>query len=764
MWSRRNTTVSLFLLVMGLTVLFGCRAFEPEVVIVNKNPETYIIGSPAETSGGSFHFRVFWYGTDDDGFVERYVWALTDTLLQDFDTDDDEEDEIFNPAENIRTLEIGTYTTRTDSTFDFLLNEGAILAKSMTLHMVAIDDRGDFDRTPARLHFISNALGNPRVEFFNRVEVAPGDSQNVPFSSGDFIGFGRAFNLVWVGTTPNIIGYNDSLLAIRDTVPPDDGLFGFQWRIVGEVGDVWRPRAFNQETGDSFSFFAQINGLRFANSDPSGSAVVFNRRLVSGSLRLLVNTIDVAGVQVPSIQQVLETNINFPPETEMIVGTDPDFPDPVDYPYFEVTSGPFAGTRESFSDGDRVPDRAYVVFKARGRDDDRDLRVDAGDFGIDLQGIFNALGFFGGFTPFRFNPEFSELHRTPAWESQTEGGWSSDTLGFLVGPFEYTVEMRASDEHGRRDPDPATFEFVANYPPCTQCLELLNETDVSSIIWDDPCDLAACFADTSRFFTSHLGAPNPERDYLSFATPSISSIWYKISTGEIFFDEPAAPETFDTVLAYHFSIRIALHGKETSDYERTDDTSERIMAWSYQMDYEKDAFNQIQDGGPDGVDRLDSFTQRFSLTDPLTSSVFIDSQGVWFVRVRVAVPFILQTQGPTLYFTTLLATYGNDPDAAREAWDLTTKQIGYGRIQAKATDQPTCGASSRSSGGKYFYYDGVRIPSNHLRRRCVDPTDPDWHDVRLENFRTDSDVREIQFRFGVQTGTEGDYFGGPPPN
>jgi hypothetical protein len=323
--------------------------------------------------------------------------------------------------------------------------------------------------------------------------------------------------------------------------------------------------------------------------------------------------------------------------------------------------------------------------------------------------------------------------------------------------------MRASDEHGRRDPDPATFQFVANYPPCAQCIELLNNDDTSTIVWDDPCDIAACFADTVRFFTSHLGGPNPERRYLSFGTPLIGSIWYKLSTNEVFVDEPPAPETFAVVPAYYFTIRIALHGKETSDFERTADTSERIMAWSYQVDYENDPFNQIQDGGPLGIDRLNSYTERFSLTDT-GESVFIDSQGVWFVRVKVAVPLVLQTQGPSAYWNVLLQIYQNNVDEAALAWELTTKQIGYGWIQAKGTDQPTCGTSSRASGGKYFYYDGVRVPTDHLLRRCVDPTDPSWHDIRLENYRAESDVKRLEFRFGVQTGTEGDYFGGPPPN
>ena len=67
MWSPRHVLVTLFLCLLAGSLLMGCRAFEPETIIVNRAPETYLIGSPAEESGGYFHFHVFWYGTDVDG-------------------------------------------------------------------------------------------------------------------------------------------------------------------------------------------------------------------------------------------------------------------------------------------------------------------------------------------------------------------------------------------------------------------------------------------------------------------------------------------------------------------------------------------------------------------------------------------------------------------------------------------------------------------------------------------------------------------------
>ena len=108
MKDRRNTLWGLLAAaVPAVLLLAGCRAFVPEAVIVNKAPETFIIGAPVEHGGGYYRFHVFWYGSDSDGRVERFVWALTDTTVQDDDTTDDEEDVRFNPALDSSTLDIG---------------------------------------------------------------------------------------------------------------------------------------------------------------------------------------------------------------------------------------------------------------------------------------------------------------------------------------------------------------------------------------------------------------------------------------------------------------------------------------------------------------------------------------------------------------------------------------------------------------------------------------------------------------------------------
>ena len=50
-----------------------------------------------------------------------------------------------------------------------------------------------------------------------------------------------------------------------------------------------------------------------------------------------------------------------------------------------------------------------------------------------------------------------------------------------VGPFAYDVEMRTVDNHDRRDGTPDSFSFQGNFPPCVQCIELLNAETTRSI-------------------------------------------------------------------------------------------------------------------------------------------------------------------------------------------------------------------------------------------------------------------------------------------
>lgn len=751
MWSPRHVLVSLFLCLLAGSLLFGCRAFEPEAVIVNRPPETYIVGSPAETSGAYFHFHVYWYGADADGYVERYVWALTDTSIQDIETDEDEEDERFNPATNIPTLAIGRYTTRTDTIYDFRINQGANLSYDMTLHLVAIDDRGAFDRTPARLHFFSNALGNPRVQFY-RDGIAEGNE----FADYDTVAFGEPLFLYWAGTTPNVMAYDPALLAERDTVPPVDGLLGYKWRLPEfedcnpAQEDCWNPRALNEATGDSFSFFGNVTRLTFLN-DNSGSGI-FSRRLSAGIIQLLVNTLDVAGVEVPVTNQTLHIVVNYDPDTYILRGeTDPVYPDPEVYPYYKVFHGPFANQKFTFAEGDTVPDRAYVVFKALGWDDARD-QVFAAENEVQFQGQFLAgqnIRIDGIY--FRFNTTYSNPHQTGEWTADLPTDISSDTLGFLVGPFNYDVVMRAVDENGTRDGTPDTFSFVGNYPPCVQCIEIGSTGFVPTTTYEDPCYDADCFAEVPELQIYSALDPRYQPANPLHLRPTGAAgkrIWVNPGSGAIEFlgagETPLNPEGFIYIDASEYNYIAYLHGKDhVQEYWAPNQANRRIGSWRYRIDYEEDDGNALIDGG--GADNL-SILSGFvypgeNNPNPETNELglFINpTSGVWGVKVKVYTPSVLLTLpsvGPTVLWSLIRGQLqvpnppGNShadsliwqgypqTQLALRAWQLSIMQLSPGTIRAIAADQSTC--DWRIQTNSYHYYNLTRVPTP-CGRECRD--------------------------------------------
>ncbi len=779
MLSRRQVSVTLFLGLLVIASLFGCRAFEPEVVIVNRPPETYIIGAPAETSGGYFHYHVFWYGSDLDGAVERFVWALTDTSIQDDETDDDEEDENFDPADNISTLDIGNWTTRTDSVFDFQIGQGQNLSYDMTLHMVAIDDRGDFDRTPARLRFVSNALANPEIFYIRLV-----GNDSIPFADNDTIAFGDPLLLAWRGRTENIRAYNTELLCIRDTIPPcepdgsvvPDGLFGFKWRLTGELGgncdqtqeDCWSPKLWDQVLGDSVSFFADVTNLYFANDGSSSSP--FGRLLDSGTVQLMVNTIDMAGVELPALKQILNIVVNYDPQTVLLDGElDPFNPGDTNlYPYYEVYFGAEAGLH-AFTSGETVPDNSRVVFKALGRDNPLDLRLNQDDYGVTFQGTFAARQRFHGGNYFEFSPQYSDPHETDEWQATTADGWSADTLSFQVGPFDYAFTMRSLDEHLRRDGHPDTLSFTANFPPCVQCIELLDDaTETSAINWTDDCYLPACFDVTDTMYVSFAPA-DPSRHYMT--QEGFGMIWVNPSTFDVKYTEPVDPTDYVQILGVFYNFRMFFHGKEyVQETPPVGHEDERIMAWQYQVDYANDPTFIIKDGG--GIDDITSVTSNFATSDPLTEPIFIDSHGVWVFRVMVAIPHALLTQGEQAYFSFLENSYGHDN--AVKIWQLTTLQFGPGTIRSIANDQSIC--EWRSQKGMYHWFDGVRTPPLH--GRSCDANNYNTADQRVEGslpldpfaafsdggpYAEENGAAVKPFFFKAELSTGGIYEGGPPP-
>ncbi len=731
---RRNTYAGILLAaVLSAMLLAGCRAFEPETVIVNKAPETFIIGAPLEHGGGYYHFHVFWYGSDEDGSVERFVWALTDTSLQDPDTTTDEEDQNFNPALDATTLEIGRWTTRTDSVFNFTINQGVRFSADMTLHMVAVDDFGDFDRTPARLHFFSNTLGNPELRFFritnpdtNNGSITGPDTIAIRPGVADTVGYGVQYNLYWTGTSPNIRGYSPEALALVDTVAPyDDGLCGYKWRIMGDLGgnclpslqDCWSPRSFNEATGDSFSFFGSLTNLVFRNNGSGTSP--YRKYLPSGAVNLEVNSVDIAGVEVAQHLRSFEFVVNFDPETIILDG-ETDWAHPSDteiYPYYIRLNDPNK-IHYPFRSHERSPDRTYVVFKALARDDLRDGVLDQ-DFKIGFTGFVSGTVdiFTGG--RFTFGTDASEVNYRPTWDALCDTCWYADTLGFLTNPStEFTINMQAVDEHERRDGSPANISFDVGYPPCLQCIELLPKTSLTSA-WgpslacvDDPAT-HPCFQDVTELRV----ALNPGPDDLEYRQDTFMLV-DKQTYFVRYSDSSTGFEATNYVIpAKIYTMSVLLHGIDDAR-EAWAEPVRRSLGWSYQIDYECDPFNQIQDGGGNDDIKSPTWGEAVGLTIDTAS-------GLWRLNVDVVVPSNLFFGEDTYRFLLDFTQSGGDPEITQAIFDATTRQFGSGTVKAMAMDQTACG-SKPVRPGQYSYFRNVRPSVAEL------PGAVTWRDCGLE--------------------------------
>lgn len=791
--SLKAVTIAVFVTLMSF--LFGCRAFEPEVIIINHPPETYIIAAPMGDSGGRFHYHMYWYGTDDDGRVINYVWALTDSTIQDPDTDDDEEDANFNPAIDITDLLIGHWTTRTDTIIDFQINEGYSESRDMTFHIVAQDDRGDFDRTPARLHFISNALGQPNLRFYT--SEIQSESTLIPTQSDGTrsvaFGYGKPFQISWNGNTSNDFGVDRTLLAERDTVGPVDGLFGFKYRLPTDVlcdptiNECWNPLRFDQSLGSEISYYGDVWLLSFANSIADTNDV-FTRRLANGLHTLLVTTVDMAGVELQDNDQELVFSINYDPDTRILrnesAGEESHLyeDDPFNpgqnrvYPYYYLFDQDGRHISDTvFAEGETLPNRSIVVFKAVGRDDPDDMRfseiapgLDTG-YNVMFQGRFEGLGNYRGAALARFpiNTEYSSLAKT-IWEDHTQlQSLSADTLSFNVGPFNYTFSMRSSDEHERRDSTPDVFQFSGNYEPEVYAVEVGPRTAKSPVFHNS---VAEAVVDTIYLSNLTASAPDPTKvahpEWKAIHDGQIGKAWVRAVSGLVFFEEPLNRSDYVPVDGLFYEYELSLFGQDmqkerlfvpAADATETPrgNPAERMMSWVYGITSEFDTATLIRDG--DGADNeyFDNSGESalravsYAFTRGTAQYPAIDSNGVWHLKVRVFVPSVLQSAGISGYQGYMNILFPNNPT---EGLRLSTIQTGntFVSIQGRDATQP----AYNDAHCRYVYYAETRIQDGHGESCTARYSGAAANLTRYNDFAKTSDVYNKQFVIKVRAGSE----------
>ena len=166
--------VGLLLCLFAVIALVGCRKPLAPNIDRNRAPETWITAAPFDTitlvkgqrplpGTIPIRFHVYWAGSDQDGSVVGYYWAVVETLP------------LPPPGGTLPPQLPGPrpgdyrFTPRSDSTFIFTVAED-VPDRQHAFYIYAVDDKGKADPTPAR--FIFNALDRfPPLPVFDEAKA-----------------------------------------------------------------------------------------------------------------------------------------------------------------------------------------------------------------------------------------------------------------------------------------------------------------------------------------------------------------------------------------------------------------------------------------------------------------------------------------------------------------------------------------------------------------------------------------------------------------
>lgn len=459
LYTRPAAGISWALLVVSLVI--GCRQEVPPLFRPNQPPETTLTIIPEDSTLGFYSYRVYWHGTDPDGRVVRYIFAITDTVSR-------TPEENWDP-QRAEDRERSFYTEKSDSIFIFDSARGR-----QTFNISAIDDHGRMDRTPARSFFSIVDNGLPRVEFLDvrtdRADIAP--CAALPCTIPAYTDFRVSFR----GTTRNnrITGFQWQGIRPGEIEPEpwqpllEDSLFlpgGTDTEGVSARGDRWTLR------GDTVTVFyhnARADSIEHGN-------FVFRARVRDEAN--LVSLLSLGARRVV---------LNYDPDTRLqrISPCDCPNPPPNCGARDSVAVGWVVGVDQTgFQDrslwmrvcpGDTVPQFAHMRFYVRGADDGRDEPMNpAGtrrDVGFSYRFKWTA-GEGDDFLrsdnmPFSDEVAAADFVLPPPYGTPWHGGfsgWGIPNAG--VCPFNFTFLAAAVDEHGKGDGTPDSLSFFASAAP-----------------------------------------------------------------------------------------------------------------------------------------------------------------------------------------------------------------------------------------------------------------------------------------------------------
>ena len=481
---RTRPRVGILLLGILIVVSFGCREEVPPLFRRNRAPETSITIIPEPDGSAFYRYHVYWRGVDPDGEVVRYLFAVTDSLAP-------TEEQNWDPSLAL-DRDRGIFTARSDSIFLFNSSSG-----KQAFNIVAIDDFGELDPSPARAQFRVVNNGPPCILHLG-VEINS-DNPRV-LSCGACSGLSLcAEALPCEAVQCTIPTFTD--FRLRFTGATRNGsIIGYTWAPNSEF---WEPYHTREDT--FYLDLPSIPGATGAQDDQGRPvwALSANHDTVTVFVRssrshpvpprnyvLRAKCRDQAK-QVSDINSgVRAVTVNYDPDTRLYTIPKCDCPNapPGCNSSERVPVGWVVGIGEIQSlpedqwriicPGDTVPNLSYVKFLSTGWDDSRDLPIDS------LATTLPEVAYRGRFE--FFGPDFSSTNMqfslppvapgdvAPPPGTPADPRWTGRGAAFewKTCPFEYKFEAGAVDEHERVDGTPAPMQFVVGGAPVIDSLSV----------------------------------------------------------------------------------------------------------------------------------------------------------------------------------------------------------------------------------------------------------------------------------------------------
>ena len=429
----------LILIILGAVLLISqpaCRR-EKDPIDKNRPPETYLSVAPPETLGSNYRYHLYWYGEDNDGIIEQYIFYVSDSVRT-LRPEENRQAEIldWNPANRKADYISGRFTSRTDTiiTFTGYDENNQLLRNRQAFHIAAVDDGGLIDETPARVQFFATAEERPRVKYW--IRIGDGEYERYDFSVLDTISMFIPIDIKFVGETVNgaITGYK---WWYRGTTYPVDEGGNPIWRIPENPFDT-----------------VYVNNIGEEEVLPSGD--FFFRGIVRDEASALSSDDD---------EDLCHLVINFDPDTKVLYGDN----------FYSVEGQEFPDcTYVDFSDDipDTLPYGSWVRISYTGWDDRRDiLQYPPPDsipirfkYRLVAKGVSNEGNESTWETPF-----------FPAYDPEDTNPGKIDSVTFTVSSKKYEFFVRSYDEQDRYDNTPDRIQLYGNFQPTIDFQQMLRQ-------------------------------------------------------------------------------------------------------------------------------------------------------------------------------------------------------------------------------------------------------------------------------------------------